>query len=552
MLKRFLCTVTALLMTVGAAACNSGGGGTSSNNGADVARVYDPYTPYDDVITLTKGATVIGAGSLPGGDDFGNNVFTRYLESTQNIRTEVAWSVDSSTYNAKVAMCITSGSIPDILVVNRSIFNQLVESDLVADLTQAYADCISPFLKEQFDSYGDNLFAQVTVDGKLMGLPSPALNNCQNVLWIRSDWLEKSGLDAPKTLDEVENLAKTFRQMKLGGENTVGITTISELYGGYNSSWGLDTVFSYYGAYPGVWLEKDGAPVYGSTLPEVKDALSTLRRWYAEGILDREFAVRDEAARQSLIGSGQCGMYFGMWWPSNGVADAVELDNDADWIAVSAPLDADGFLKSPQNDPLQEIVVVSKNCAHPEAVIKALNGGYDVLRCNTSESNPYAEEAAEAYSYFFETSPQAWGAMTVDIEINYSDVVGRVAQELQAATEAQDPSLLTVAGYEASYEYILYDILHPKENRVYYHERLARIVGASAASDGTLKLVPTCFYGTTRTMSTLWSSLKKMENDAMLKIVMGEESVDSYDTFVDKWNSAGGSQITAEVQQAIA
>lgn len=552
MLKRFLCTVTALLMTVGAAACNSGGGGTSSNNGADVARVYDPYTPYDDVITLTKGATVIGAGSLPGGDDFGNNVFTRYLESTQNIRTEVAWSVDSSTYNAKVAMCITSGSIPDILVVNRSIFNQLVENDLVADLTQAYADCISPFLKEQFDSYGDNLFAQVTVDGKLMGLPSPALNNCQNVLWIRSDWLEKSGLDAPKTLDEVENLAKTFRQMKLGGENTVGITTISELYGGYNSSWGLDTVFSYYGAYPGVWLEKDGAPVYGSTLPEVKDALSTLRRWYAEGILDREFAVRDEAARQSLIGSGQCGMYFGVWWPSNGVADAVELDNDADWIAVSAPLDADGFLKSPQNDPLQEIVVVSKNCAHPEAVIKALNGGYDVLRCNTSESNPYAEEAAEAYSYFFETSPQAWGAMTVDIEINYSDVVGRVAQELQAATEAQDPSLLTVAGYEASYEYILYDILHPKENRVYYHERLARIVGASAASDGTLKLVPTCFYGTTRTMSTLWSSLKKMENDAMLKIVMGEESVDSYDTFVDKWNSAGGSQITAEVQQAIA
>lgn len=539
-------------MTVGAAACNSGGGGTSSNNGADVARVYDPYTPYDDVITLTKGATVIGAGSLPGGDDFGNNVFTRYLESTQNIRTEVAWSVDSSTYNAKVAMCITSGSIPDILVVNRSIFNQLVENDLVADLTQAYADCISPFLKEQFDSYGDNLFAQVTVDGKLMGLPSPALNNCQNVLWIRSDWLEKSGLDAPKTLDEVENLAKTFRQMKLGGENTVGITTISELYGGYNSSWGLDTVFSYYGAYPGVWLEKDGAPVYGSTLPEVKDALSTLRRWYAEGILDREFAVRDEAARQSLIGSGQCGMYFGVWWPSNGVADAVELDNDADWIAVSAPLDADGFLKSPQNDPLQEIVVVSKNCAHPEAVIKALNGGYDVLRCNTSESNPYAEEAAEAYSYFFETSPQAWGAMTVDIEINYSDVVGRVAQELQAATEAQDPSLLTVAGYEASYEYILYDILHPKENRVYYHERLARIVGASAASDGTLKLVPTCFYGTTRTMSTLWSSLKKMENDAMLKIVMGEESVDSYDTFVDKWNSAGGSQITAEVQQAIA
>ena len=258
MRNRILCGLAALTVALCATACDNGGGGASSDNGANVAKVNDPYTPYDDVVTLTKGATVVGAGSLPSGDDFSNNVFTRYLENTQNIKTEVAWSVDSSTYNSKVAMCITSGSIPDILVVNRSIFNQLVENDLVADLTQAYADCISPFLKEQYESYGENLFEQVTVDGKLMGLPSPALNNCQNVLWIRSDWLAKTGLEAPKTLEDVENLARTFQQMKLGGDNTVGITTTSDLYGGYNSSWGLDTIFSYYDAYPGVWLNRMG------------------------------------------------------------------------------------------------------------------------------------------------------------------------------------------------------------------------------------------------------------------------------------------------------
>ena len=31
----------------------------------------------------------------------------------------------------------------------------------------------------------------------------------------------------------------------------------------------------------------------------------------------------------------------------------------------------------------------------------------------------------------------------------------------------------------------------------------------------------------------------------------GEEPVDSYDKFVEKWKSAGGNQITAEVKQAI-
>ena len=61
----------------------------------------------------------------------------------------------------------------------------------------------------------------------------------------------------------------------------------TSVYGGYNSWWGFDSIFSSFGAYPGSWLEKDGKAVYGSTLPEVKDALSLMARWYREGILVR-------------------------------------------------------------------------------------------------------------------------------------------------------------------------------------------------------------------------------------------------------------------------
>ena len=370
------------------------------------------------------------------------------------------------------------------------------------------------------------------------------------MLWIRSDWLEKAGLDAPKTLEDIEKTARKFMELKLGGENTIGLTTTSKLYGGYNSSWGLDSVFSLFGAYPGSWLEVDGQAAYGSVQPEMKEALETLRRWYSEGILDREFAVRDEASRQSLIGSGRCGMYFGVWWPSNGVADVVELDNSADWIAVAAPLDADGKLKYAAQDPIQKIAVVSKSCAHPEAVIKALNAGYDVLRCNTEYGNPYTAQTEEAYKYFFETSPQGWGVMPVPIEINWSDCVGRIAKEMQEAVDKEDPSLLSIMGFESSYEYILYNSKHPKENRAYYHEYLARVVGAGAATQDSAQAVPTCFHGTTKTMSTLWSSLEKLESETLLKIVMGEEPVSAFDDFVQKWNTAGGAQITAEVEEA--
>lgn len=549
-MRKLLSMLCVLALLLSLAACGAGEELSETEPGSEVAAIYDAYTPYDETVTLTTGTTVLGAGGLPSGDDYENNVFTRFLQKTQNIKMDVAWSVDSSTYASKVALCIAGKDLPDVLVVNRSTFKQMADNDLLADLTEVYDSCISDFLRAQLDSYGEGLMKEVTVDGKLLGIPSPSLNNCQNVLWIRSDWLEKAGLEAPKTLEDIEKTARKFIELKLGGENTIGITTTSKLYGGYNSSWGLDSVFSAFGAYPGSWLEIDGKAVYGSVQPEMKDALELLRSWYAAGILDKEFAVRDEASRQSLIGSGRCGMYFGVWWPSNGVADIVELDKEADWIAVSAPLDANGKLKTAAQDPIQKIAVVSKKCKHPEAVIKALNAGYDVLRCNREYGNPYVSQTEEAYKYFFETSPQGWGVMPVPIEINWSDCVGRIAREMKEAVEKEDPSILSITGFESSYEYILYNSKHPKENRVYYHEYLARVVGAGAATEDCVEVVPTCFYGTTKTMSTLWSSLEKLESEIMLKIVMGEEPVSAFDDFIGKWYSSGGEQITQEVEEA--
>ena len=108
---------------------------------------------------------------------------------------DVAWSVDSSTYASKVALCIAGKDLPDVLVVNRSTFKQMADNDLLADLTEVYDSCISDFLRAQLDSYGEGLMKEVTVTAKLLGIPSPSLNNCQNVLWIRSDWLEKAGLE---------------------------------------------------------------------------------------------------------------------------------------------------------------------------------------------------------------------------------------------------------------------------------------------------------------------------------------------------------------------
>ena len=68
----------------------------------------------------------------------------------------------------------------------------------------------------------------------------------------------------------------------------------------YGNQFDIKGICNAYHAYPTYWVEdKEGSLVYGSTTPEMKQALSTLAELYAEGLIDQEFYVNDnqKAAR---------------------------------------------------------------------------------------------------------------------------------------------------------------------------------------------------------------------------------------------------------------
>ena len=48
-------------------------------------------------------------------------------------------------------------------------------------------------------------------------------------------------------------------------------------------------------------------------------------------------------------------------------------------------------------------------------------------------------------------------------------------------------------------------------------------------------------------MATYGTTLSFMQNDAFLKIIMSETSLDTFDTFVSDWKRQGGDEITQEV-----
>ena len=117
-------------------------------------------------------------------------------------------------------------------------------------------------------------------------------------LLFRQDWMDELGLDNPRTLDEVEHVLRQFRDY-MGADAPLllepeGFRTDT---GVFVSAWDIGPAF----------YQVDGVVHYGPIQPEFREFLELMNRWFEEGLIDADFATRDDAALQRLITAGNAG-----------------------------------------------------------------------------------------------------------------------------------------------------------------------------------------------------------------------------------------------------
>lgn len=326
-------------------------GGNQTNHAGEEA---DPFGRYAEAITIRIGQEVDPSDtSLPEGDTPLLNQYTRHVKENLNIDVEHHFTASPSNYDQKVSLAIASNDLPDAMIVGPVELKQMVEADQIADMTDVYHNYVSPAIKRIIESTGGLAMERVTFDGRIMAIPNVQLQaDGVHLLWIRQDWLDKLELEPPRTIEELEHVARAFTEQDPddnGVADTIGLAgpdTRNKLNANFlqstNNLYGFDGVFSAFGAYPGYWIEgDDGQPVYGSILPETKEALAQLREWYAEGLIDPEMGVREDSG-ESVI-AGKTGMFFAPWWmPYGPITDAVKNDPAANWQAYALPLDGNG------------------------------------------------------------------------------------------------------------------------------------------------------------------------------------------------------------------
>jgi putative aldouronate transport system substrate-binding protein len=212
------------------------------------------------------------------------------VEEELGVRFEYI-NLERNNYNEMLGLQISAGEIPDLFLLDGNLlqYQQFVRQGVLAPFDIDMMREVAPTVANLQEPHWPFL----TIDGEVYALQEEKRSNRYplNAIW-RDDWLENVGIDSiPTTLAEAEEAFYAFANDDPDGNG------MDDTYG--LSLSGLDMIFGAvagghpFGPWPQYWqwVDRGGSLTYSAVLPEMKDALELLARWYADGVLHPEYVL---------------------------------------------------------------------------------------------------------------------------------------------------------------------------------------------------------------------------------------------------------------------
>lgn len=441
-MKKLTAIALMLILIVGLAACNGGtptqtaqptsaataGAGSATDGAADPEEpggaTEGPFGKYDPPIEISWAVSTSAVQQFKDGDTYDDNIWSRLFLDRLGIQLRVAFTADGSTdaFNNKMNMQLAAGDLPDIIKGSGyTFFKQAYDAGYLADITDVFDEYASDYLKECDENYS-SFGSYPSIDGRRYGLGS--FNDTRadaQLLWIRDDWLENTGKEAPTTMEELYELAYAFTYEDPDGDgqnNTFGLGLNNGLL-----TTNYCTLLGFVGSYgiPGMghslfYRNDEGNMTFPYIEPGMKDALAYVQKLYADGIIDPEFSVKDAATLEGDIAEGKIGMAFGMQWGTWLPWNIVWQNEGVKTRAYPIPEMSGVTPKMGVGNPAGgNITAISASCEHPEALIKIANVFMDTYNvwADPETSRIYIEDEQYRFSPVVLTEPQepVWGPM---------------------------------------------------------------------------------------------------------------------------------------------
>lgn len=227
----------------------------------------------------------------------------QYMMEKSGVQLDITFLANSN-YHEQMNLKFASDDYPDVFL----------GSGLNVGAAATALDLLLP-LNDLIDQYGPNLkkyipqtaWDGVTVDGKILGIPSPAEAGSSRILFIRKDWLDKLNMDYPKTSDEYLDVLRAFRDNDMNENGDPNDEIPFSTRQGFD--WVMDNIWGMWGLSPYGGFEHNGEVVPGFAHPRFKEPLRFLQTMYNEGLLDSEFLTNSSSIWAQKFESGRVGSF---------------------------------------------------------------------------------------------------------------------------------------------------------------------------------------------------------------------------------------------------
>lgn len=407
----------------------------------------------------------------------------------------------AANYDEKLTLILSGqeGELPDMAKIQNTQFVKLfdyADQGALLDLTDLLDKM--PNVKEQIPQAALDMCSK---DGKLWAIPVFCSPNRMNTI-IRQDWLDNLGLEVPTTLDEYHDVLKAFTfddPDQNGQDDTYGMTGL-----------GMEALDPYLGAFgvvgvsEGFFYEDNGKLISQDVNPKAKEGLAVLRDWYAEGLIDPEFAImKNETELNDKAMKNQYGLTYRWWtWEPKIEMELQKVDPNVSFARIAPPIGPDGTSAVRGVGAVNGCVVILKNAKNVDACLRLINYLHSENGMMTAYSGVEGVHWEKRDDGKYYTLPQ------------FDKDQGWI--QWYAAFECEWP------------------LLQVETPLVQSRRDAFKWPVITNAADGYI----------TDAKDKYFTDLKTLTTDAYIKIITGQKPLDYFDEFVEEWYAKGGQEWT--------
>lgn len=325
---------------------------------------------------------------------------------------------------------------------------------------------------------------------------------------MRKDWLDKLGLEVPKTIDDWYTVLTAFKEndMNNNGDPDDEIPFVSKGLGAvlnFSWAWGIRKTF---------YMDGDKVK-FGAIQPEYKDYLATMAKWYSEGLIDPDFAATDSTSFDAKVTGSLAGSYYGQIIGNMGrFTQSVREDlPEFELVGVPFPIGPAGKSYGSMNYAvLDQGTAITTSCKHLKEATEYLDYGYG------EEGHMVFNFGIEGESYTMEDGEPKY----TDVVLNNPDLPVANALIRYAMSISSGPFVQDV-------RYFWQNLTYP--------EQIEAVKTWSESCDPSLMLPPvTLTAEESQRQAAIMSEINTYVDEMTTKFIMGEESLDKFDQFVDQ------------------